>query len=299
VSRGPGKLERTIRELFDANPDLAFVTDELCEHGYPGEEIERKHRVAVLRAAKNVIASDPDWQEWVAWGQGGNRVYVNCANLQSYTLGCLMCDSDFVYRSPARLDRIEKSFGSLTTPLATCDDLLRLLDKPWVHEGMPERLLKVEQHCADRDGDPARRERAWAEYVVAIRERTNHEFGVSDAEPDENSQDNTYGGKVGDLPEDQQVALLERSLNIAISVRDALAPAADQFLQRHTIDMCLRGLRELRPQQYPTPPDPSDLAALARKLITENDPDAIRAGLAEIADALDAMKGGHKLADAA
>jgi hypothetical protein len=32
MSRGPGRIERAIRELFDAHPDLAFVTDELIEH---------------------------------------------------------------------------------------------------------------------------------------------------------------------------------------------------------------------------------------------------------------------------
>ena len=32
LSRGHGRVERAIRELFDAHPDLAFVTDELAEH---------------------------------------------------------------------------------------------------------------------------------------------------------------------------------------------------------------------------------------------------------------------------
>jgi hypothetical protein len=32
MSKGPGRIERAIRELFDANPDLAFVSDELCKH---------------------------------------------------------------------------------------------------------------------------------------------------------------------------------------------------------------------------------------------------------------------------
>jgi hypothetical protein len=62
MSRGPGRLERAIRALFDANPDLAFVTDELCEHCYPdARPIQRKHQVAVLRAAWNVLKHDPDW----------------------------------------------------------------------------------------------------------------------------------------------------------------------------------------------------------------------------------------------
>ena len=49
MSRGPGRIERALRALFDAHPDLAFVTDELCEHCYPGVVIEKKHQVAVLR----------------------------------------------------------------------------------------------------------------------------------------------------------------------------------------------------------------------------------------------------------
>ena len=35
MSRGPGRIERAIHALFDAHPDLAFVTDELAEHCYP------------------------------------------------------------------------------------------------------------------------------------------------------------------------------------------------------------------------------------------------------------------------
>jgi hypothetical protein len=32
MSRGPGRIERAIRQLFDANPDEAFITDEIAEH---------------------------------------------------------------------------------------------------------------------------------------------------------------------------------------------------------------------------------------------------------------------------
>ena len=69
MSRGPGRIERAIRVLFDANPDLAFVTDELAEHCYPdAKAIERKHQVSVLRAARSlaekaralITQNDPD-----------------------------------------------------------------------------------------------------------------------------------------------------------------------------------------------------------------------------------------------
>jgi acetaldehyde dehydrogenase (acetylating) len=44
------------------------------------------------------------------------------------------------------------------------------------------------------------------------------------------------------------------------------------------------------PNSYPS--SPLMLAAKARALMTQNDPDAVRAGLAEIADALDALSRG-------
>jgi hypothetical protein len=47
------------------------------------------------------------------------------------------------------------------------------------------------------------------------------------------------------------------------------------------------------------PCDLADLAAKARALIRQNDADAVRAGLAEIADALDAMAWDNAPAEAA
>jgi hypothetical protein len=88
MSRGPGRIERAIRELLDAHPDLAFVTDDLVEHCYPGvAPIERKHQVSVLRAAWNVISRDSDWGALRSNGRGGGWVVFNRSNLQSYGLG--------------------------------------------------------------------------------------------------------------------------------------------------------------------------------------------------------------------
>src|SRR5579872_2150128 len=90
MSRGPGRIERAIRTLFDANPELAFVTEELCEHCYPGVAVEKRHQVAVLRAARSIIKDDPDWRMVRGDGPGSPAVFCNCANLQSYTLGQAM-----------------------------------------------------------------------------------------------------------------------------------------------------------------------------------------------------------------
>jgi hypothetical protein len=57
MSRGPGRIERAIEETFTANPSETFTVDELVATAYPGtDEIEKKHRVAVIRAADKVAA---------------------------------------------------------------------------------------------------------------------------------------------------------------------------------------------------------------------------------------------------
>ena len=87
MSRGPGPIQRAIRALFDAHPDLAFTTDELAEHCYPGvNAIERKHQIAVLRAAWKVIEDDPDWEVRRIQGMGRGYVFLNRASVPSYTM---------------------------------------------------------------------------------------------------------------------------------------------------------------------------------------------------------------------
>jgi hypothetical protein len=93
MSRGPGRIERAIRELLDAHPNLAFVTDDLVRHCYSGvETIERKHQVSVLRAAQHVIAHDRNWTARRSNGQGGGWVIFNQGNLQSYGLSMIARD---------------------------------------------------------------------------------------------------------------------------------------------------------------------------------------------------------------
>jgi hypothetical protein len=84
MSKGPGRIERAIRELFDASPDRAFLTADLVKHCFSvADRIERKHEVSVLRAARKIVASDPDWCSWRReWGS----IFFNHASLQSYAL---------------------------------------------------------------------------------------------------------------------------------------------------------------------------------------------------------------------
>jgi hypothetical protein len=108
MSRGPGRIERAIRALFDEQPDLALVTDELAEHCYPDvRPVERKHQIAVLRAAWNVIKNDPDWRAERGEGQGCGWIFFNHGNLQSYALARLISDSwrTGIYHSKKRATR--------------------------------------------------------------------------------------------------------------------------------------------------------------------------------------------------
>jgi hypothetical protein len=77
--RQGGRLARTIRSHLAAHPDEALSTDDLCAVCYPGRPIERKHRVAVLRAAESVLTVLPDWRS-----RRGRRLWVyNAASVPS------------------------------------------------------------------------------------------------------------------------------------------------------------------------------------------------------------------------
>ena len=62
MSKGLGHVGRAIAAAFDAEPDNAFTTAELCLRVWPDctDWPERWHRVAVRRAAKRLARHRPD-----------------------------------------------------------------------------------------------------------------------------------------------------------------------------------------------------------------------------------------------
>ena len=57
MSRGPGIVQLRIEQAFAATPDAIFTVAELATKAYPfANGIERKHRVAVVRAIKTMEA---------------------------------------------------------------------------------------------------------------------------------------------------------------------------------------------------------------------------------------------------
>lgn len=85
MSRGPGKIERAIEEAFKANPDDTFTMDGLVAVAMPGlNEVEKKHRVSVGRAAKKAAARC-GWGLWHFEGPGRGAIYFNKRSLASYS----------------------------------------------------------------------------------------------------------------------------------------------------------------------------------------------------------------------
>jgi hypothetical protein len=154
MSKGPGKIERAIRALFDDNPDRAFIVEELVERCYPdANSIEKKHRVGVLRAAHKVVARDPDWQAWVIGEGRGHNVglcFFNYDNVTSYALGRLI-RMDVVYRAwrQSRWHRYVRDYDALRALLDT-ENRRRLM----APGGAWHRHVEI--HRAERDGNTDR-----------------------------------------------------------------------------------------------------------------------------------------------
>jgi hypothetical protein len=77
-----GGIEQAIETLFSNAPSQTFSTEELVTAVFPGvNRIEKKHRVAVLRAADKV-AKRRDWAKWQCerWFQGGGRRRSSATN---------------------------------------------------------------------------------------------------------------------------------------------------------------------------------------------------------------------------
>jgi hypothetical protein len=243
MSRGPGRIERAIRELLDTSPDRAFMTADLAKHCFAGADwIERKHEVSVLRAVRKIVADDPDWCSWRR--QWGSIVY-NRANLQSTALAEIV-------KHEGRLPRPGGTWNQWDYPDGydwrcwrqepNVDRAFAVLNHPYcqAHMTQPdgEWCKAVRLHCAQRDGDAAvaaplrleaeRKDAALtAELFAAVNKRSQY----------------TAGGMLTTL-----MALGERLVVVAAELRE---------------------------------------------LTKLNDPDAVRDGIAAIADQLENL-GGHR-----
>jgi hypothetical protein len=58
VSRGLGAVAIKLKEVFDRHPTDSFSTSELCQKVHPGQRVQKKHRVSVLRALRTLVRSE-------------------------------------------------------------------------------------------------------------------------------------------------------------------------------------------------------------------------------------------------
>jgi soluble cytochrome b562 len=215
-----GRLERAIRDAFAAHPDETFITDELAWRCYPdAASIERKHRVAVLRAVSKVLATRPgddaDWRGRYASGLGNILILYNAASVQSTA----MARHRRGYINASRQWLAER----------TRED----------QKALTEAESEVGAHAVMRYGTPEEKR----------------------------------------LVSDRREALQQlQAAKLSVAAAVAKHPMA-----------------VMRNAQRTAAVDLSELAEKARRLMVENDPDSVRAGLEEIAARLDAV--GRQIAD--
>jgi hypothetical protein len=102
---GRAEIEQRIADVFTANPDSAFTARDLCGHVYPGLKTARKHRDAVVDAAKKAcerLGPYRDWwraSDWAFGLRGAPLVFFNYASIISYALARLKSDSSDCHKS--------------------------------------------------------------------------------------------------------------------------------------------------------------------------------------------------------
>lgn len=156
MSKGPGRIERAVEAVFAVAPDDAYTTADLIDHAYPGiNRVEKKHRVAVIRAAKN-ICRRTGWRWFMTRALGGTLVFWNPYDVRSYAIGRLKADFGMGYRSNDErivwcLGRTAEKIQAMLAPRGDHHHLVVEGGAWWRH---------VQINIADRDGDTSDRVQA-------------------------------------------------------------------------------------------------------------------------------------------
>ena len=90
MSKGLGHVGRAIAAAFDAEPDNAFTTEELCVCAYGDDWANsRSERTAVLRAVKSLARHRPDLAldaYEMEYARGGESVFYRRDRVLSYAM---------------------------------------------------------------------------------------------------------------------------------------------------------------------------------------------------------------------
>ncbi len=189
MSRGPGRIERAIHDLFDQHPEGAWTTEDLCRVIYPtANRTEKKHRVAVLRAMKKIAGKTDalcrDWICWQAETTGRSLVLFNHANVKSYSLARLKLDFCNCYASVRvrAYRRTEEQLLEQIQPGGRCHDHV-------IPGGAWDR--HVREYIAKRDGDREIAEKLAAEAQRIAAEQDRALAAIFNKGPDNRSRQRT------------------------------------------------------------------------------------------------------------
>jgi hypothetical protein len=120
MSAGPGHVMRTIMATIAANPRQAFTVDDLCDRAFPGaNRIEKKHRVAVIRALDGIATRcdlDGGWARGRGWA-GRPRLVVFQRCNRAAAVRHLESRNIWLAGDWAVLDRIRDQYGEVSRPL--------------------------------------------------------------------------------------------------------------------------------------------------------------------------------------
>lgn len=187
MSRGPGHVERSVRRLFDEHPDEAFSLKDVVEFCYPGVIIPGdKHRVAVARAARAVLARDVDWVSEAI--PGGTTWFYNMASPMSvamwHMIGAPPKPQRIMARRRGLIPRRGSNSGRMTSqealerlrPGGSDHRLVQRLEAVCeLHRGRRKRLagLNAEQRQElveqeEREANAAAAERRFREYLGPV-----------------------------------------------------------------------------------------------------------------------------------
>jgi hypothetical protein len=141
MSRGPGRIQRAIIAAFERCPKRSFTTDELVALAYPGvRRIEKKHRVAVLRAAWHVAPKY--WRVGLTmsgtWGigTGSPLLFVNQLDEVGWLRGCIRARLPWFWQQTE--PEVVAAISSGDGQIAKEEPIRERAYAIWEEEGRPE-----------------------------------------------------------------------------------------------------------------------------------------------------------------
>jgi hypothetical protein len=141
MSRGPGHIQRKLERVFANNPDGVFILEDFIECAYSGlKSSEKKHRVAVARAAK-AVAGRVGWNWRHGNGAGSNLIFFNMRSVpSSLTAKCLFYTG--------------RNYADRRRPLQPheLESAASLMDAYALKDWLPKTIEQVEIWRAELDG---------------------------------------------------------------------------------------------------------------------------------------------------